>query len=446
MDPQAKPFDAIPEIALPDDYAEVLPSFLARMAERHGPIFRRRIVPDPTTPPGEEWIVYLVGPDANRMVMHTHRDHFSHDLGWTPLLAPFFARGLLNTDDPQHARDRKIMNPAFTIAYMERYLPAMHRVIRDRSRDWPERGVVHLADETRKITFDIAAETLLGFERGPRLDHLRELFFAMIHSDLLPGETWDQGVARFEQTVTGPLVRMVMEQIAAGRAAPRDDILGRLVRATDEEGHGFSDEELIGQVQILLTAGHETTTTLAAWVIALLAAHPDELARVLAEMEAVIGPDDVPLTLDTIKSMPALGRVVDEANRLHSPAGNVPRVVVKEVALGGYALPAGTRLFVSIAGCHRLARYFAGPDRFDPDRFAPPREEDKRVPYAFIPFGAGPRVCIGLNFAQVEVKAFAAHVLRRFVAEPMGAPPLNAYYGVTATIPDGMPMRFTPRA
>ncbi|MGZ3681568.1 MAG: cytochrome P450, partial [Ktedonobacterales bacterium] len=98
---------------------------------------------------------------------------------------------------------------------------------------------------------------------------------------------------------------------------------------------------------------------------------------------------------------------IRETGRLHSPVQNVPRGVVQDVEFAGYTIPAGTDVRLALAGCHRMERYFANPDTFDPDRFAPPREEDRKTPYSLVTFGGGPRLCIGVNFANIEVKALA---------------------------------------
>jgi cytochrome P450 len=124
----------------------------------------------------------------------------------------------------------------------------------------------------------------------------------------------------------------------------------------------------------------------------------------------------------------------------------VPRGVVREVEFAGYTIPVGTLVRLGLAACHRLPDVFANPDAFDPQRFAPPREEDRRVPYSLVTFGGGPRLCIGINFANIEVKALAAHVLRHYHLEPASAdPPVQV--GLTATIlPAGAPMRVAPLA
>jgi len=124
----------------------------------------------------------------------------------------------------------------------------------------------------------------------------------------------------------------------------------------------------------------------------------------------------------------------------------VPRGVVKDFEFGGYHVPAGSRVLLSLAACHRLPDVFANPDVFDPDRFAPPREEDKRTPYSLVTFGGGPRICIGINFAQVEVKAMAAHILRHYTLTPLSDHEIqHVYYSPVAALPNGMSLRVTRR-
>ena len=441
----AKAFDEIPVITRPNSYPYVMPTFLAEQAQRLGPIFRATVDEEMRGAFGE-WIVYMVGPEANRFVMHSHRDHFSHDLGWSPTLGGIFEKGLLNTDDPEHARQRKLMNPAFVISYMSRYLPIMNRVIADRSRDWAERGEIDIYAEARKITFDVAAECLTGLRTGAEVDHLRELFYTLLQSDLQDGETFTDYVARM-MAVRAEVDEILLAKIAERRQSPTDDILGMLVRAGDEQSVSFTDRELLGQLHILLVAGHETTTTLSAWLLYLLATHPDILARIHMEMKEALAATDGEVTLDALKAMRLLGHAVDEAGRLHSPVGNVPRGVVKDFTFGGYHVPAGTRVLLSLAACHRLPDIFANPDTFDPDRFAPPREEDKRTPYALVTFGGGPRICIGINFAQVEVKAMAAHILRHYTLTPVPGHEIeHAYYSPVASLNNGIWLRVARRA
>jgi cytochrome P450 len=439
-----RPFDEVPTVRLGEDYPLAMPTRLARLAERHGPIFRVQLARENWDMFGQ-WLVFMVGPEANKLVMHTQRECFSHDLGWSPNLGGVFEKGLLNTDDPEHARQRKLMNPAFALAYMSRYLPLMNRVIAERSHEWAERGVIDIYEEARKITFDVAAECLVGFRTGAEVDHLRELFYALVRPDF---EAYEQDVSAYftrMMSIRDELDQLLLARIAQRRQMPTDDILGMLIKAGDEQDTPFTDRELLGQLHILLVAGHETTTTLSAWFFYELATHPDYLARVREEIETVLAGANGEVTLDAVKTMHALGNAIDEAGRLHPPVGNVPRGVVKGFEFGGYRVPSGTRVLLSLAACHRLPSVFADPEVFDPDRFAPPREEDKRTPYSLVTFGGGPRICIGINFAQVEVKAMAAQLLRAFDFTPVeGQELIHAYYSPVASILNGIKLQVTP--
>src|SRR5215203_1423594 len=155
-----------------------LPVIMAQAAEQHGPIFRwiARSADE-----AGQMRLSMIGPEANRFVMNTHRQQFSHAIGWSPLISDAFGHGLLNMDDPEHAVHRKMWNPAFAGSIMGTYLPVMQQVIEQRTSRWPERGEVDMYTESREITFDIAAAALAGFEPGPEVDRLRELFYALLH-------------------------------------------------------------------------------------------------------------------------------------------------------------------------------------------------------------------------------------------------------------------------
>lgn len=417
-----KSINDIPTVEfLPGMMYRRLPQFVEWSREL-GPVFKQ-VWPDGGC------VVYLVGHEANRFVMQTQREHFSHDLGWTPNIGEMLGRGLLNMDPPEHDRHRKMMNPAFAIAYMSRYLPVMNRLIVERSHDWAERGEVDLFEETRKITFDVAAETLVGFRAGPQVDTLRELFFALLNGngqEFTTEDEWMGFVGPVRQRLMGELIRL----IEARRGIPpddRSDILAMMVNARDDDGNELSVEQILGHVNILLVAGHETTTALSAWLLYMLSTHPDELAAVHAEIDALVGREGE-ITLDAVKAMKQLGYAVQEAGRMTPPVAMVPRGVLNDVEFGGYLLPRGTVVFLPIGAAHWDDQIFPNPERFEPARFAPPREEDKRTPYALATFGGGPRICIGVNFARVEITAIAAEVLRRFTLTPVAPDEVRQIY------------------
>jgi retinoid hydroxylase len=444
----SKDFDELPlaQFTEMDILSGEFPSVLARLAQELGPVFRRRVTDGPYA--GLD-AVYMVGPEANRFVLHSHREHFSHDKGWTPVIGDLMGRGLLNMDDPEHARHRKLWNPAFTSAYMETYLPLIQQVIAEHTARWVARDEVDLYQEAREITFDVAARALAGIQPGPEVERLQKLFYALIVGDgMRPNQSYEEYWQQALRT-RDELTRMLLALIAERRAMPAEerphDVLGLIVHARDERGEALSDEQVLGHLNILLVAGHETTTVLGAWTLYLLATLPEQRQRVEAELDALLEGSAGPLSVEAARTMKLLDNLIRETGRLHPPVFSVPRGVVQDVEFAGYTLPEGTIVRLALAAGHRLPNVFANPDVFDPDRLAPPREEDKRTPYSLVTFGGGPRLCIGINFANIEVKALAAHVLRSYHLEPVSdEPPIQI--GFTATIiPSGIPVRVTPR-
>jgi cytochrome P450 len=406
-------------------------------ARNYGPIYRRN------SEYGD--FIFMVGPEANRFVFHTGRQHFSHDKGWTPIIGETLGHGLLNMDDPEHAVHRRMWNPAFTAAAMEAYVPIILRVIAERTRVWPELDSVDVYKEAREITFDAAAAALAGFEPGPDVDRMRRMFNVLIGYD--PGElTFEQYQQKARQTQL-ELGAMMMSLIAARRAAPEDeqahDVLGMIVRARDDQGQPLSDLQIMAHLNILLVAGHETTTTLSAWVLAMLATEHAHRQRILTELDLVMGDSSEP-TVEQLRGLPLLDNFIKETGRLHSPVFNVPRGVVSDFEFAGYHVPAGSNMRLALAAGHRLASVFADPETFDPDRFAAPREEDKKQPYSLVTFGGGARICIGINFANIETKALAVHALRHFEMELLDHDIVHAGYW-TAFLPNGLHMRFKRR-
>ena len=401
----ARPFNEIPLIQIPEDYFRQIGPFLARMYEQHGPIFRSN--------QNDHDVVFLVGPEANRFVLLSNRLKFSHYIGWTKIfgIEDAFGNGLLSMDGAEHDDHRRMMNPAFAITYMDRYLPIMQRIIRERTADWVARGDVDVYDEARKITFDVAAETLAGLKPGPETDTFRNLYLAMLQLGANVKD-WDE-FYREQARLKEELYGLLRPKIAARRTNPTDDVLGMLVQARDKDGQPLSDEQLIAHTNILLVAGHETSTSMVAWLLYLLSQNPDYLQRIRDEQAALVAEGSNP-TLDVIQRMKVLENALSEAERMYPPVQYAPRGTVEDFEFHGYHVPAGSHVFYTIAASHLIPSIFANPTQFDPDRFAPPREEQKKNPYALVGFGGGPRICIGINFAKVEIKAMASEIVRHY--------------------------------
>ena len=183
----------------------------------------------------------------------------------------------------------------------------------------------------------------------------------------------------------------------------------------------------MGHLNILLLAGHETTTTLSAWLIYQLASLTDHWDVLQAEVDEALA--DIPIgetgtspTPEMLRQLPQLENFIKETGRLYSPVFQVPRVTLQDVEYEGVRIPAGTRVRLSLAGTHMNPEIFADPEHFDPQRFASPRREDRARPYSLVTFGGGPRICIGINFATIEVKVLAAQILRHYRLTPRSRP------------------------
>jgi cytochrome P450 len=437
----AQPFDTIPEVVVPPQARRNPVAYLLHAAIAAGPIFRRRTPPRQVNRYGP-WQVYLVGPAANRFVLHTHRHLFAHRQGWQAFFGGVWNENLLYLDGAEHAAHRRVMASAFTPAHLGAHLAVMQRVIRRSTADWGEHDAIEIRTALRDLAFDVVAEALLGFAPVERVRALHAARNALCRNPYPYGKAayWRHIAAQRAQ-----LNAMLLAAIAAREQRDPPDLLARLAAARDDPAGVLDHEHFLGHVQVLLEAGHTTTMDTATWVLGLLATHPAEQERVRAEVAAVLAAYGGVLTLEALKALPALGRAIDEAGRLRTPVDTAPRGALADIPFAGYLIPQGTFVRLHLGATHRLPTVFADPTRFDPDRFAPLREEQRRTPYGLVTFGGGPRICIGMQFAQVEIKALVAHLVQHFRIEPiLGQTPPNVYDPADPddSLPKGLPLRF----
>ena len=380
--------------------------FAQERAERYGPVWRTHLMGRPC--------VVLLGPEANRFMLGTHMHLFSSRAGWGRPITTLIGGGLSLIDGAEHRRHRRMIQPALHGPMLAHYFETMQQLTAEHATRWVRQGQLQLFDAFKHLSFEIAARLMLG----ARSDAETARFFAQFHvftgglfappAWRIPGSPYGKAWAARAQ-----LRSTLQAVIAARRAAPPDqdrvDLLGLLLAARDEQGQGFSDAELIDELLVLLWAGHDTVTSLLTWTMLELLRHPEVYAPTLAEQQAVLG--DRPLELAQLKQLPQLDRVLREAERLHPPAPGGFRGVVEDFEYGGFRVPAGWTVMYSIVYTHHMPELWHDDMRFDPDRFAAPRSEG-RTPFGLIGFGAGPRVCVGLPFAQMQMRIVVSHLLR----------------------------------
>jgi cytochrome P450 len=307
-----------------------------------------------------------------------------------------------------------------------------------------------------RVTLEIVGKTLFDAELGEEANEIGEaLTVAMdqmmrMLTSIVPWPPFvptpgnlrqKKAVGRLDETVYR-MIRARRSQLEEG-SGDRGDVLSMLLAAQDEDGTRMNDRQVRDEAMTLFLAGHETTANGLAWSLHLLAKHPEIRARAEREIDAVC--KGMTPTLADLKQLPFILQIFKEAMRLYPPAYIMGRRAYRDVEIGPYSIPKGQLVFLNIAGIHRKPDLFPSPDAFDPDRFA--NDAEKSWPkHAYMPFGAGPRICIGNHFALMEAQIVLATLLQRVRLDMISQAPVRTETLVTLRPKGGLPMRAAPRA
>jgi cytochrome P450 len=420
------------------------PRFLSRLADEYGPYVRFRAFFN---------TFYLVtDPELVREVLVAQAANFPKDDRDVELLSRLIGHGLVTANGEAHKRQRRLTQPAFHTRRIDTYAGTMVDYTEAMLDEWRNGQAMDAGEAMRELTMYIVSRTLFGADRVA-MRRTAERVGAAIHTGqeiadkefqsplVLP--TWlPTAMNRRRREATTVLYetidQLIAERRAGGAVTDTGDLLSMLLLSRDESGDRMSDAEVRDQLLTLFVAGHETTSNALMWAWFLLAQHPEQEARLHAEVDAVLG--DRPPALADLPHLPYTLRVIKEAMRLYPPAWvlNVRRAAA-DTTLGPYPVRRGDRLWLSPFAMHRRPAFYPDPERFDPDRWTPERE--RALPkYAYMPFGGGPRVCIGNGFALMEAHLIVAAVTRRFRLrlQPGVKEDLNAQ--ITLSNHGGMPV------
>ena len=388
--------------------------FLTRAAREYGDIVHFRL--------GPQHAYLLNHPDLVKDVLVTRNDHFQKGRA-LQRSKRLLGEGLLTSEGEHHRRQRRLAQPAFHKKRIESYGAAMVEYAARASGRWQHGARVDVAHEMMQLTLAVVGKTLFDAdveaeadEVGEAMDQIMELFQLLLlpfseyveKLPIPPARKFERARARLDRVI----YRIIEERRRGG--ADRGDLLSMLLLAQDEEGDltGMTDAQLRDEVMTLFLAGHETTANALAWTWYLLALHPEVETKLHAELDEVLPEGKWPEVAD-LPRLRYTEMVLTEAMRLYPPAWAVGRLAVKDYAVGGYLLPAGSLILLSQYVTHRDARFFPDPLRFDPERWRP--EARAAVPpYAYFPFGGGPRRCIGEGFAWMEGTLIIAALARRW--------------------------------
>jgi len=339
-------------------------------------------------------------------------------------LKMFLGDGLLTSEDEFWLRQRRIAQPAFHRQKVAGLATVMATAARETAAEWRTLAStgrsVDVAEEMMRLTRTVVLRALLGADLGPFAEtidaawtiinqHIGESFWSLGFADWFGGSKHRQ----FE-AARAVLAGAVDHVIAERRKHPADrvDLLSMLLAARDEEtGEAMSDDQLRVEVTTFLLAGQETTSLALTWTWYLLSQHPDAQRRVEEEIDTVLA-GRAPEYADLV-NLPFTRMVVDEALRLYPPAWIFSRQALADDQVSGYHVPRGWIVFVVPWVLHRLPALWDDPERFDPDRFSQEKSAN-RPKFAYLPFGAGPRQCIGNQFALIEAQLIVATLAQQY--------------------------------
>ena len=388
-------------------------SFLQNAARDHGDIVHFKLGPQAT--------YFFNHPDQIKDVLVTRNDSFMKGRA-LQRSKRILGEGLLTSEGEFHRRQRRLAQPAFQPRRLPAYGAAMIDFASRTSARWRHGASFDVSKEMMRLTLGIVGKTLFDAdveseaqEIGEALGVLMKTFSAIFlpFSELLEKLPLPQtrrvakAIARLDATI----YRLIEDRRRSGK--DHGDLLSMLLNARDVEGDGggMSDKQLRDEALTIFLAGHETTANALSWTWYLLSQNPDAETELHAELDRVLNGRSP--ALDDIPNLKCTEAVLSESMRLYPPAWAIGRLALKEYSAGEYLLPKGSLVILSPYATHRDARLFPNPERFDLRRWTPEARE-ARHPFAYFPFGGGPRRCIGEGFAWMEGILLLATLAQRW--------------------------------
>lgn len=414
-------------------------AFLMEMEETQKPVTRFRFAHRP--------VFMLMHPALIQEVLVRKADFFYKSKPFQEL-EPLLGKGLLLSEGNLHRQQRRKIQPFFTPKHIQRYCETMGRVVSEHTSLWKDEERL-ISEDIRSLTLQVITETMFGTEVkahhdqvGQQLDTAMEIASQRIRSVFKSPRSWKTVRNRLFDDAVEKLDEVVYSIIHEDQGS-EEHLLHVMKEAEDKEGHRMSPQQLRDEVMTVFLAGHETTASALTWTLHLLMEHPDCYQKVESEIEQVLS-SDTPSVEET-GNLLYTKKVILESMRLYPPAWVFGRRAREDVNIGSTFIKKGATVMVSPYLMHRHRKYVDYPEEFLPERF-----EDGRLlggpDYLYLPFGGGPRVCIGQHFAMLEMLVILSSLIRSFKFAPSSeAFPVMVEPLVTLRMKHGLKLRLSKK-
>lgn len=375
-----------------------------RMVTKYGPIYSNRYLKVKS--------VHLMSPQGNEFILLDRDNNFSSKLAWNQSLKHLFPNGLMLRDAEEHRHHRRLMSAPFKAKALKTYVDSMNPEINGTIAGWGLQKDFHFYPAIKQLTLSLAANVFIGESLNKESAKVNEAFVSLVEASMviirypMLGNKYQRGIK-----ARAYLEHYFRSRIPAKKASKDTDMFAEICRAEQDDGNCFTDQDIVDHIIFLMMAAHDTTTSALSSVCYCLAKAPEWQEKIRTEINSI---NSVTISYAQMPELPSVDLVLKEALRLHPPLPVIPRTATKGCEFEGYKIAKGDHVMASPYFTQHIEEIWSDPKKFDPDRFSKERAEHLKHKHAWIPFGGGAHKCLGLNFAELQIKLVLFHLLKNY--------------------------------